>query len=361
MNDIKKKKADNPFAAFGARHVPLVDGVIRGHFDAKLRGSRGLVRTLFRDLKEYCLRDGKRVRPLLLLLACRGYLKGTWRAGEMAKMAASLELMHSFLLVQDDIIDRSDLRRGKKTLHMLAGERFTPLTRNPRVGSDVALVMADMLMTGALELIAAAKIDPAMKDRFLRLFAETYERTARGQILDIIHSLPKKFDDPSVPWEIGVTKTAYYTMVYPLLMGYLLAGGRSKKEEKLIHDCALPLGLAFQIRDDILGVFGRDDTTGKPSSSDLQEGKYTFLVSDTVQKLAAPKRRCFIALLTAPEKSDAALREMRLLMLSAGAPARSYEMLVALAAESRKRIPRLGIDNAGRRALVGLVEMVGKL
>ncbi|HPA72110.1 MAG TPA: polyprenyl synthetase family protein [Spirochaetota bacterium] len=361
MDHKKKKEADNPFAAFGARHVPLIDRVIQGHFDAKRRCSRGLARTLFSDLREYCLRDGKRVRPLLLLLACRGYLKGPWRAGEMAKMAASLELMHSFLLVQDDIIDRSDLRRGKKTLHIIAGERFTPLTRNPRVGSDVALVMADMLMTGALELVAAAGIDPAMKDRFLRLFAETYERTARGQILDIIHSLPKKFDDPSVPWEIGVTKTAYYTMVFPLQMGYLLAGGRSKNEEKRIHDFALPLGLAFQIRDDILGVFGRDDTTGKPSSSDLQEGKYTFLVSDTVRKLPAQKRRRFIALLTAPKKSAAALREMRLLMLSAGAPSRSYEMLVSLAAESRKRIPRLGMNAAGRRALEGLVHMVGEL
>ena len=358
---MAKQISKNPFAGFGARHVPIIDRVIRNHFDAKVRASRGLLRTINSDLREYCLRDGKRVRPLLLLLGYRGYCRGGARTGEMAKIAASLELMHSFLLIQDDIIDRSDLRRGKKTLHVIAGDRFSSYTHNSRVGSDAALVMADMLMTGSLEIIAGARIDHGVKNRFLRLFAETYERTAYGQILDILHSLPKKFDNPSIPWEIGVTKTAYYTMVFPLLMGHLLAGGTGKKEEKRIRDFALPLGLAFQVRDDMLGVFGRDEKTGKPSSSDLREGKLTFLASDTLEKLTASRRRRFMKLLGAAEKSPADLREMRLLMLEASAPARSYELLVGLAAESREKIRHLGMNAAARSALGGLVDMVGEI
>lgn len=351
----------NPFAAFSDRHVPLIDRVIKKHFDGKVRASRGLLRAINADLGEYCLRDGKRVRPLLLLLGYRGYCREGARPGEMAKLAASLELMHSFLLIQDDIIDRSDLRRGKKTLHVTAGGKFSSYTHNSRVGSDVALVMADMLMTGSLEIIAGANIDSKIKDRFLRIFAETYERTAYGQILDILYSRPRKFDNPSIPWEIGVTKTAYYTMVFPLLMGHLLAGGTGKKEEKRIRDFALPLGLAFQVRDDILGVFGRDERTGKPSSSDLREGKLTFLASDTLEKLTGPRRRRFMKLLGAAEKSPADIKEMRRFMLEAGAPARSYEMLVGLAAESRERIPRLGMGAAAQRALGGLVDMVGEI
>ncbi len=89
--------------------------------------------------------------------------------------------MHSFLLIQDDIIDRSSVRRGGEAFHLLMQRRFTGATRNQGIGSDVALVAADVLFCDALQLVLGAKMERAAKESFLRLFARTYERTAWGR------------------------------------------------------------------------------------------------------------------------------------------------------------------------------------
>jgi len=356
----KRKPRRSPFAEFGARLVPRIDGVISRHFDRKARGADGLRRDIFLDLKEYCTREGKRIRPLLLLLACGEYRRAGGAMAGALGAAAALELMHSFLLVQDDIIDRSDLRRGQKTLHVVAGEKYAPYSHNAGIGGDVALVMADILMTGALELVASADFPPPVKGRFLRIFAETYERTAYGQILDILYSRPRRVCDLSVPREIGTEKTAYYTMVYPLMMGYVLSGGTAKKEMDRIRDFALPLGLAFQTRDDILGVYGGKDATGKPSDSDLVEGKFTFLVAHTLQNLDRGRRREFMELFNAPEKTVADVAALRGMMDATGALEKSRERLAELTALSRARLERLAISRRGLVLLEGLVDLTGE-
>ncbi len=348
------------FSGFSSRNVPKIDAVIDRFFAGKLRGAGDVASILYSDLREYCLRDGKRIRPLLLLMGYLGYGKGG-RLKEIIRIASALELMHSFLLIQDDIIDRSRLRRGRKTLHILAGERFRSFTRNQHVGTDVAIVMADILMTGSLELISGAAIDPALKNRFLPLFAETYERTAYGQILDIIHARPRKVDDFEVPGEIGASKTAYYTMVFPLLMGYMLAGGADRHEERLIRDFALPLGLAFQVRDDILGTFGGPGDSGKSSDSDLREGKLTFMAAHALKALGSRQGKRFLDLLSLETKSPGDIKSLRKTMLDTGALESSRQKLAKLSSGARKALPALGVADAIRNALADLVEMVDSI
>jgi geranylgeranyl diphosphate synthase type I len=272
------KKKTNAFEIFSRKYTPRIDGVLMEYFDKKIGATKGIRRELYCDLKEYCTREGKRIRPLIFLAGFMEYSQERGKTSEAVKIAAALELMHSFLLIQDDIIDRADMRRGKPALHVIAAKKYSRFSKNPSLGSDVAIVMADILFSLALEIIAGANFDGAVKDSFLRLFSETYERTAYGQMLDVLYSRPKSIPPADAAGEISSEKTAYYTVVYPLLMGYVLSGGGNKKEIEKIHDFALPIGMAFQVRDDVLGVYGKTDMTGKPSDSDIEEGKLTMLV-----------------------------------------------------------------------------------
>jgi geranylgeranyl diphosphate synthase type I len=277
------------------------------------------------------------------------------------KIAAALELMHSFLLIQDDIIDRADTRRGKPALHVIAAKKYAHHSKNPSLGSDVAIVMADILFSLALEIIAVANFDGAVKDSFFRLFSETYERTAYGQILDVLYSRPKELPHADVAGEISSEKTAYYTVVYPLLMGYVLSGGGNKKEIEKIHDFALPLGMAFQVRDDVLGVYGKSDLTGKPSDSDIEEGKLTMLVAHTIQEFNVKDARRFIKLLAAFPKTRKDIRLIRNMMQEAHAYENSIHRLEELVSLSRVKLHRLAVSKKGISLFEGLIEMIESL
>lgn len=356
-----KPKKQNPFKEFTKRYIPRIDSIIAQSFESKIKGTKGLRRELYRDLREYCTREGKRVRPLIFMSGYVEYAKGKGKIGEAVKIAAALELMHSFLLIQDDIIDRAILRRGKPALHVVAGKKYSRYSKSPSLGSDVAIVMADILFALALELISSAKFESAIKDAFFRLFSETYARTAYGQILDVLYSRPKSVPPAEIAGEISSEKTAYYTVVYPLLMGYVLAGGADKKEIDRIHDFALPLGMAFQIRDDVLGVYGKCEDTGKSSDSDIEEGKLTILVAHTITEMRPNNAKKFIELLSASPKTARHIQQIRKAMKGAGAFENSVHRLEELILLSRVKLHRLNISKRGLSLFEGLIEMIESL
>lgn len=357
MNGRRK----NLFNEFAKKFIPQIDAEIVHLFERKILTSKGLHRELYRDLKEYCTRPGKRIRPLIFLAGYLKYSRGGKKTRETVKIAAALELMHSFLLIQDDIIDRAVLRRGKPALHVTAAKKYARYSKNASVGNDVALVMADILFALAVELIAEAKFGGTQKDAFLRLFAETYARTAYGQILDVLYSRPKSVPAVDVAGEIISEKTAHYTVVYPLLMGYVLSGGFDKKEIERIHDFALPLGMAFQIRDDILGVYGNSRSTGKSSNSDIKEGKTTMLVAHTIQELKPQDARRFITLLSLSPKNAQLIRRIQNVMKDVGAFENSVHRLDELISLSRVKLNRLGLGGNGISLFEGLIEIIESL
>lgn len=356
---MKPDNSENYFLSFGGRYVPKIDGFMKSFFSKKkIKPEYEFISGFYDDLEEYNLRNGKRIRPLLLLLSCIGYGGNGKGTGEIVKIAAVLEIMHNFLLIQDDIIDRSELRRGEKTLHILCGEKYGPLTGNRRIGSDVSLILADVLFANAVEIIADAKIDISLKNEFLKLFARTYEMTAWGQILDCLYSLPAEIIDESIPDKIGTIKTAYYTVYYPLMMGLLLSGKRTKTEERRIRDFALPLGLAFQVRDDILGVFASAADIGKSSESDLIEGKLTHLIIDTLATLDEHEKVRFTEIFGKEEKSRKDIAYLQKAVTESGCLGLSRDRLDRLVVESRRALVKLGIDEKGKKRLSSFVDMV---
>jgi geranylgeranyl diphosphate synthase type I len=358
-----RKKRDNCrdiFRDFAGEFVPEIDGFIKEFFEKKILNAESeFMKEILCYVGDYCLRDGKRIRPLLLLNSYYGYRKGFKKRTEIIKLGAVVELMHSLLLIQDDIIDKSDLRRGEKSLHILLGEKYSHLTSNTLIGQDIASVTADILFSCCIEIISGTDIRHDVKDRFLEIFAKTYERTAWGQILDSLNSMLKSIDPESdAPMQISLMKTAYYTMVYPLIMGYVLSGEKSKTEMESIEAFAVPLGIAFQVRDDLLGVFGIEKDTGKPNDSDIMEGKLTLLVQNTILKLEESDRVRFTDIFLSQDKSKNDIEFVRECISKSGAVEDTVQRHRELIDESYTLLDELVIAKYNKDIMRGVIESV---
>ncbi|MCX7678476.1 MAG: polyprenyl synthetase family protein [Spirochaetes bacterium] len=353
-----KPKMSNPFELFSKKYSPRIDETINLFFHRKIAASTGIRKQLYLDLREYCLRPGKRIRPLVFLASFIEYSRRNAKIDEAIKIATALELMHSFLLIQDDIIDRAMLRRGKAALHIVAKKKYSKYSHNQLIGTDIAIVMADILFAVAIEIISESKFAPIAKDSFLRIFSETYERTAFGQILDILYSRPKFVPPVEIAAEISTEKTAYYTMVYPALMGYVLSGRNDANEIEKIHDFALPLGMAFQLRDDVLGVFGKSKKTGKSSVSDIQEGKFTLLVAQTLAAISKKEAKKFIKLLSLPQKDSSDIKYIKKIMSEVGAYENSIHRIDELISMARVKLHRLSISKKGIALFEGIIDLI---
>jgi len=232
--------------------------------------------TAYDEIRSFALSKGKRLRPILFITGYLGYAKKP-RAGLYAT-AASFELLHDFLIIHDDIIDRSDIRRGLPSVHarfsgLLAGYKDARPT-----GKDLAMIVGDMLFGMAVHAFLSIKEDPARKEGALRRLIETAVSTCLGEFGELFVGMKDiKAVSQDEIYRIYDLKTALYSFAGPLCTGAMLAGADPREVARL-KSAAVYLGRAFQIRDDILGIFGEEKDTGKSSLSDLKEGKKTILV-----------------------------------------------------------------------------------
>ncbi|WP_267884796.1 polyprenyl synthetase family protein [Streptomyces sp. NRRL S-87] len=231
-------------------------------------------------LRDFLRSGGKRVRPTLCVLGWQAAGGGVTR-GTVVQVAASLEMFHAFALIHDDLMDRSDLRRGRPTVHraLAALYRHTGRTHEEadRLGGAGALLVGDVALAWAGELLHSARLPSR---RLLAALARTDRMRTEvmyGQYLDLV-STGRPGPGTTTPLKVVRLKTAGYTFEHPLLLGAELAGADSGLLGALTA-YGRAAGEAFQLRDDLLGVFGRPDVTGKPNLDDLREGKHTLLLS----------------------------------------------------------------------------------
>ena len=257
-------------------------------FSRKLRQTSNLdssSRDLVNKCREFNLRGGKRIRPILVIMGYK-LLKDKC-SDQVTKAALAVELMESFLLVHDDIIDNDSLRRGKPTLHKVYGKE----KGDDVYGKNMALLAGDLLAIFGSEAILATGFNNKLKASAVEKFNGIIINTIFGQALDYSGNFNDDFSADYIK-RIHVLKTAKYTIEGPLHIGAVLAGAK-EKHLKLISGFSIPLGQAFQIKDDILNVFGSEAAIGKPVASDIREGKKTLLVSKALEK-ANEKQKSFI-------------------------------------------------------------------
>jgi geranylgeranyl diphosphate synthase type I len=227
--------------------------------------------------------------------------------------ATALEVFHAAALVHDDIMDNSDTRRGMPAAH----RRFESLHRDSNwlgspaaFGESSALLLGDLLLSWSDELFAEGL--SKLSDLHARIAARSEFNLMRtevtvGQYLDILEenawARQPEADLLSRANRVIVYKSAKYSVEAPLAIGASLGGG-TLAQLAALRSFGLPLGVAFQLRDDVLGVFGDPAVTGKPSGDDLREGKRTVLIAIAREKLPANARRLLDELLGDPEMTD---------------------------------------------------------
>ena len=231
---------------------------------------------LYENIKEFMSRDGKRVRPFLFVIGYLGFAKKA--APRLYRSAVSLELLHDFMLVHDDIIDKSETRRGRPSMHANFNNYLAGYKNAKFSGQDLAIVAADVMYALALEAFLSAKEDKLNKERALRRLIRAAIFTGSGEFIELLLGI-KSIDEITKQdiYKIYDLKTANYTFSSPLSIGAALAGAKIEQINK-IFNYGTYLGRAFQIKDDILGLFGQEAETGKSTLTDLKEAKKTILV-----------------------------------------------------------------------------------
>lgn len=362
-----KEKTDSIYTglynSFTEKYSVIIDSYISDFYREKIESSESdYTKELYAVIQEYCLRDGKRIRPMLLTNSYLGYRKGFKKTNEIIKFGAAVELMHSFLLIQDDIIDKSKTRRGGEAMHLLLQKKYALVTGINTIGADVAIVLADVIFSNVIEIISRADVKLVDKNRFLSVFSRTYEKTAWGQVLDSLSSMPKRVDiESNIPLRISLMKTAFYTIAYPMIMGYVLAGENKKSEMKSIEEFTLPLGIAFQIRDDMLGVFGVEKDTGKSVDTDIHEGKFTLLIQNTLQRLSEKEQDEFLNTLLSADKSNSSVSYIRKTILECGAVDDTLSRHIELIEEAQEKLDKLRLNEKSRNVLRGVIEVVSNV
>ncbi|MFI5781569.1 polyprenyl synthetase family protein [Nocardia sp. NPDC051570] len=241
-------------------------------------------------LQEFVLRGGKRTRPAFAWtgwLGAGGDPNGP-EAAAVLQACAALELVQACALVHDDIIDSSRTRRGFPTVHVDFEHRHRDRGWSGdagHFGKSVAILIGDLALAWADDMVAAARLDPAAYIRFAPVWAAMRTEVMGGQLLDV-HGEAGADDSVEAALRINRYKTAAYTIERPLHLGAALAGA----DPELIaayREFGTDIGIAFQLRDDLLGVFGDPAVTGKPSGDDLREGKRTVLIAEALRRADA--------------------------------------------------------------------------
>jgi geranylgeranyl diphosphate synthase type I len=259
-----------------------IDPLLEDYFQTKIKQTSQLSEfagKITSDLADFTLRGGKRFRAALIYYAYK--LFEGQNDPEIIKLSIFIELIQSFLLIHDDIMDRSDLRRGGETIHKVY-ENFSnehTFGDDSHFGTTMGILVGDLAEQYALEIIAQSDFPSSTKDRLLKIVAKEIAKVCYGQVYDVLlnYNYPADYTEKDI-LNVYQYKTATYTFTLPLQVGAVLAGASEEELEKLNH-FAIPCGIAYQIRDDILGVFGRSDETGKDVSGDISEGKKTLLVN----------------------------------------------------------------------------------
>ncbi|HEY2436675.1 MAG TPA: polyprenyl synthetase family protein [Solirubrobacteraceae bacterium] len=279
------------------------------------------------------LDGGKRMRAAFCYWGWRAAGGGSGSEDERAAVlaAASLELLHASALIHDDYIDGSDTRRGAPAIH----RRFEELHRHggwdgepERFGAAAAVLLGDLVLVWCDELFTGCGLDAARVQAARPVFDLMRTEVMAGQYLDVLaqsRGLSVSAPDETLRRARAVLqyKSAKYTVERPLQLGAALATGVADGPlAAALSRYGLPLGEAFQLRDDVLGVFGDPAATGKPAGDDLREGKQTVLVALAVQQATDAQAKALRTGLGDPRLDEAGVEELRAIITRTGALAK---------------------------------------
>lgn len=294
------------------------------------------------EIRRIISAGGKRLRPSFCYWGFRA-AAGGGDGGQVLDAAAALELLHTFAIVHDDIMDKAHARRGVPTV-------------NAARGDDVALLVGDLALVLADDLFVHSGFLPEVVARGFGCYSRMRQEVIAGQYLDLEASRRSEIT-VSEARRIAVLKSGRYSVEEPLAIGATLGGADQRLLEQL-RAMAAPLGEAFQLRDDLLGTFGRSAETGKSIDSDIRQGKRNILFAATLARLSSDDRSFFVQRWGGGEGLvDAEIERLRDLIVRSGARAATEELLGQLAARVDSALAALDCDPASKAALRDLAQL----
>jgi geranylgeranyl diphosphate synthase type I len=342
----RKNKGDSQDGAFDALLKQVrrdIDTRLSSLFVRKLNEAERLgpdVVALVDALRDLTMRGGKRFRPTLLMAAYRAVDDGAPDAIAL-DAGVALELLQTYLLVHDDWMDRDDVRRGGPAVHAMLAHHYGSRT----MGDAAALLAGDYAAAASLEALATIKSNPDRIAKATLLFAQIQQDAIRGQQID----LAGRSENIEVMHDL---KTGSYTVRGPMLLGAILAGASPEALARLSR-FAQPLGVAFQLRDDLLGAFGDPKETGKPFGSDIRSGKKTALVDEALGRLRPADRHVVSDTLGRRDATDAQVKTVVALFERSGARDAVERRLSQLAKKALSSLEGAGLSKRGSALLVG--------
>ncbi|HWH30018.1 MAG TPA: polyprenyl synthetase family protein [Mycobacteriales bacterium] len=299
------------------------------------------------------LSGGKRLRPAFCYWGFRG--AGGTDSDAVVVAAASLELFQACAIVHDDVMDGSDTRRGQPAVH----RRFAALHRSEgwlgdseAFGTGAAVLLGDLCLAWSDAMLSTCGLPPADLRRGHRVYDDMRTELMGGQYLDL---LEQARGGGSVERALRVAryKSAKYTVERPLHLGAALAGDDPAVVEGY-SAYGLPLGEAFQLRDDVLGVFGDPVETGKPAGDDLREGKRTALVAMALETASPGQEAAVRRHLGDPHLSDDGVSTLREVITDTGALDRVEALVASLLDDALRALEAAPVTEEAREVLAEL-------
>lgn len=309
------------------------------------------------------LSGGKRVRATFLYWGYR--VAGGADSDALIRAASAMELFQAAALLHDDVMDASDTRRGLPAAHRALAQAHRDagyIGDANRFGEAGAILAGDLCLTWADEVYATSGLSADEIARGRGVFDLMRTQLMAGQFLDMLESV-QTWDGLSTQerleraLRVSQFKSAKYTMEHPLLIGAACAGADEATVEAL-SSYGLALGQAYQLRDDLLGIFGDPEQTGKPAGDDLREGKRTVIVAYLLDKADEATTAFFEQRFGQPDLTDDEVERFRQACVSTGAVEATEKLIAEFSTRARAAVERLDRQSAPEAvgALAALIE-----
>jgi geranylgeranyl diphosphate synthase, type I len=324
-----------------------------GHQRAHLATVDPALGTVADALDTFVLGGGKRLRPAFAYWGYRG--AGGHDSDQLVATVAALELVQASALIHDDVMDDSDTRRGEPSMHrrFAADHRHNSWHGDPDAfGTAAAILLGDLCLIWSDDMLNTAGVDEAALARARPVFHRMRTEVTAGQYLDM-HTQATGDSSTERAAKVAQFKSAKYTVEHPLLLGAALAGA-DPAVTAAYSGYGLPLGEAFQLRDDVLGVFGDPARTGKPAGDDLREGKRTYLVATAYEAADQAARDDLTAGLGEPRLDAEGVERLREIITGTGALARTERRIAELAEVALEALATVSLDPEAAEVLTEL-------
>lgn len=340
-------------------HKPKIDLALDDYMRAQIAQAAGIspsYERLWQTIADLSSAGGKRLRPSLVLLAYEACSPNVRvNLADVMPAALAFELLHLAMLIHDDIIDRDDIRYGHKNIAGQYNDIYASALggeERQHFADSSAILAGDILLSQAHELVMQCSVATGRIVRAHHDLSNAVMQVVGGELMDMESAF---MSGTSVdPMAIARYKTASYSFVAPLLAGAHLAGA-SQEYVDVFAELGNALGIAYQLQDDILGVFGDEHTTGKSASSDIHEGKQTYLIQHFYEQANDADKTAFSAIFGNFDASAEDIEAARGLLKKYDALAATQKVITDYGARARDSLAKLDIADSHRKALEYLI------